>query len=533
MKKIFIVSSISLLFISSVVQAQNIGIGTSNPQQRVDVVGKSYFRDSIGIGVSDPHAPLQLTSALANRKLVLHEQADNDHQFDGFGTLAIGFRYQVHGAAFDHIFYAGNSATTSAELLRIRGTGRIGVGVPNPSSQLANTSGNTIGSDAIGVNSKSFNWAVNDQGYIEALYNQATEDGANGLVVKIAGTGSNNTILDLSTNATQGGAAISVMSVRGNGNVGIGTNAPHALLQFSNAVVSRKIVLFESANNDNQFYGWGINAGQLRYQVGVTTSDHVFYAGTSTTTSNELVRIKGNGLVGVGTASPISQLSNTFLNIAGSEGIGINVNSITWTMNAQGYVAGLYNQSSIFGSNGLAVKIAGTTAGERILDLSTGASQDEPGVTVMSVLGNGNVNIPGLLSKGGGSFKIDHPLDPANKYLYHSFVESPDMMNIYNGNVITGNDGLITVTLPDYFEALNKEFRYQLTVIGDFAQAIIYKKINKNQFTIKTDKPNIEVSWQVTGVRHDPFAEKHRIPNTIDKPTEEKGHYLHPEAAHD
>jgi hypothetical protein len=53
----------------------------------------------------------------------------------------------------------------------------------------------------------------------------------------------------------------------------------------------------------------------------------------------------------------------------------------------------------------------------------------------------GDVYVNGTLSKGAGSFKIDHPLDPENKYLYHSFVESPDMMNIYNGNVMTDGGG--------------------------------------------------------------------------------------------
>ncbi len=143
---------------------------------------------------------------------------------------------------------------------------------------------------------------------------------------------------------------------------------------------------------------------------------------------------------------------------------------------------------------------------------------------------SGNVHVTGTLSKGGGSFKIDHPLDPANKYLYHSFVESPDMMNIYNGNIITDASGYATVTLPDWFEALNKDFRYQLTVIGDFAQAIISQKIQNNQFTIRTDKPNIEVSWQVTGIRKDAFAEKYRIPVEELKNPEDRGKYIHPEA---
>jgi hypothetical protein len=143
---------------------------------------------------------------------------------------------------------------------------------------------------------------------------------------------------------------------------------------------------------------------------------------------------------------------------------------------------------------------------------------------------NGNVQVTGTLSKGGGAFKIDHPLDPANKYLSHSFVESPDMMNIYNGNVTTDANGDAVVTLPDYFDALNKDVRYQLTVIGTFAQAIIAEEVAGNRFAIKTSAPNVRVSWQVTGIRHDAFANKNRIPVEEDKPEVERGYYLHPEA---
>ena len=96
-----------------------------------------------------------------------------------------------------------------------------------------------------------------------------------------------------------------------------------------------------------------------------------------------------------------------------------------------------------------------------------------PSLTIAA--GTGNVKIRGNLSKGGGAFKIDHPLDPKNKYLYHSFIESPDRMNIYNGNTITDSKGFSTIQLPDYFETLNKDYRYQLTVIGSFGQAMISK----------------------------------------------------------
>ena len=143
---------------------------------------------------------------------------------------------------------------------------------------------------------------------------------------------------------------------------------------------------------------------------------------------------------------------------------------------------------------------------------------------------SGNLDVGGMLSKGGGSFKIDHPLDPANKYLYHSFVESSDMMNIYNGNVTTDANGLATVQLPDWFQALNTDFRYQLTVIGQFAQAIVASKVANNQFRIQTDKPNVEVSWQVTGIRQDAFANANRVQVEVNKAPADHRHYLHPES---
>ena len=141
----------------------------------------------------------------------------------------------------------------------------------------------------------------------------------------------------------------------------------------------------------------------------------------------------------------------------------------------------------------------------------------------------GNLHVSGNLSKAGGSFKIDDPIDPANKFLYHSFVESPDMMNVYNGNIATDGNGLATVVLPDYFEALNRDFRYQLTVMGQFAQAIVDQEMAGNRFVIRTSKPNVKVSWQVTGIRQDPWANAHRIPNEETKPASDRGYYLHPE----
>ena len=141
----------------------------------------------------------------------------------------------------------------------------------------------------------------------------------------------------------------------------------------------------------------------------------------------------------------------------------------------------------------------------------------------------GNVDVAGFLSKSGGAFKIDHPLDPANKYLYHSFVESPDMMNIYNGNVVTDGSGTAIVSMPAWFEALTTDFRYQLTTILQPAQAWIAAEITNGSFTIKTSKPGVRVSWQVTGIRQDAWANAHRIQVEVDKSPRDQGHYIHPE----
>jgi hypothetical protein len=142
---------------------------------------------------------------------------------------------------------------------------------------------------------------------------------------------------------------------------------------------------------------------------------------------------------------------------------------------------------------------------------------------------NGSLSVTGTKQ-----FRIDHPLDPANKYLNHSCVESDEMANLYSGIAMTDEEGFATVELPEWFEALNRDFRYQLTVLDEsdsdsFIMAKVASKIRGNQFMIRTSAPNAEVSWQVTGIRRDPFADEHRMQVEEDKPARERGKYLHPE----
>jgi hypothetical protein len=140
------------------------------------------------------------------------------------------------------------------------------------------------------------------------------------------------------------------------------------------------------------------------------------------------------------------------------------------------------------------------------------------------------VRIFGSISKTSGTFQIDHPLDPANKFLFHSFVESPDMMNVYNGNAQLDGNGMATISLPDYFEALNQDFRYQLTAVGAPGPNLyVAQTVKNNSFVVAGGSPGGMVSWQVTGIRHDPYADAHRVQVEVTKSAEERGRFIFPQ----
>jgi len=143
----------------------------------------------------------------------------------------------------------------------------------------------------------------------------------------------------------------------------------------------------------------------------------------------------------------------------------------------------------------------------------------------------GNLSVTGAITAGTKDFKIDHPLDPKNKFLYHGSVESSEMMNIYTGNAVLDPAGEAVIALPKWFEAVNADFRYQLTAVGAPAPNLhVAQEIANHQFTIGGGSPGMKVSWQVTGVRHDAYAKTHPLVVEVKKSATERGHYLHPDA---
>jgi len=269
-----------------------------------------YGQGAVGIGTTTPHAPLQFANFVAERKIVLYEIGNNNHQFFGFGVSGNGELKYHTGGLYDHVFETALTDTSSLEIMRMTGYGTVGIGcipqhrldvhygLPRTGSHPYNRPFYVSGDieEGSGIEFRHSNAA---QG-IGFSYNTIYATGNNAdQMLQFASRG--NAPLKFKTNGFER------MTISPDGNVGIGTN-PTAQLQLSNIVQNRKIILYDEADNNNQFFGFGISWGMLRYHVNGPSSDHIFFAGSSDSTSNELMRIKGTGQVGIGVTAPQNKL---------------------------------------------------------------------------------------------------------------------------------------------------------------------------------------------------------------------------------
>lgn len=249
-----------------------------------------------------------------------------------------------------------------------------------------------------------------------------------------------------------------------------------------------------------------------------------------------------NGAVNSGGVLTLANSADDGLRINSAGGDGVQVTSANY-----GFYAQNTNEDGLFvgsaGEDGVDIDSAGDD-GVQISSANYGVfvnSADTDGILVseadadgdgIGVAGyfDGDVTVTGNLSKSGGGFSIDHPLDPANKTLTHSFVESPERVNVYNGNVTLDDNGEAWVQLPAYFEALNHRLRYQLTPIGGPGPNLyIAQEVQENRFKIAGGEAGLKVSWQVTGVRQDAWAEANPLQVETDKPAAQQGFYRTPE----
>lgn len=322
------------------------------------------------------------------------------------------------------------------------------------------------------------------------------------------------------------------------GNVGVGTTAPQSVF---------------NVNGTSWFQGdstpLSTSAGQ-GVAVGFSGNQgYIFGFDYSTFTPRNLLLQNPGGNVGIGTLFPTSAKlhvdggSGTALYSTSTSGVGAYVVSGS-NAAVYGYSNGDYgvdgrsfNSIGVYGQSyssggmwgvGPYIGVQGNASGS---DANRQAVRGDNNGSATGYAGlfYGNTWVAGTFYKNAGAFRIDHPLDPANQYLNHSFVESPDMKNIYDGVATLDVSGAAVVELPDWFEALNQDFRYQLTAIGAPGPSLyIAQEIKDNRFTIAGGAPGMRVSWQVTGIRHDPYAEANRIPVEQAKTADEQGKYIYP-----
>ncbi|MEF2976094.1 hypothetical protein [Subtercola sp. YIM 133946] len=361
------------------------------------------------------------------------------------------------GAAL--IFKAKNGASAAVtEKMRMTAAGKLGIGTSSPSAKL------DVKTGGVAVNGASTDTTAAGRGVVGSAPAGIGVEGKSTDGTGVQGTSTNY----IGVNATGGYAGV----------YAVGTS-------------------YSVVGSGGTYGGYFAGSSTGAYCTGVTG---VVGSGSSVGVSGSgATGVQGSGPTGV-SGSSTDPNGNAVYGSGGQYAVH-GVSGRTAGVRGDSNYVGVWAQAPTFA---LYAEATGTDGGSYgVFSKATGSAY--------AVFSQGNAHINGTLSKVAGSFKIDHPLDPDNKWLSHSFVESPDMMNIYNGNATTDGGGNATVSLPAYFTALNRDFRYQLTVIGDFAQAVVSKEVANNSFAIKTDKPNVKVSWQVTGIRQDAYAAEHPI----------------------
>lgn len=536
----------------------NVGIGTSNPEARLDVLGTARMTgfqlltpgvvegsvltaDANGNGNWLPPACITLpctASTGAGGCALSITNTSPGNAICGHATAGAGNNYGVYGTA---------GSLTGAGVAGSAVTGVLGT------SSAANGTG--IAGSASGTTDA---WGVSG----ETATGQA--------VIGRAGTG------------LPGGGFAGGTGVLGFSNVagGFGMWAESAdaggigLLATNTSSVGAGVGLRSYSSSNTGVGAHGLNVAPSGNTLGVwgetysTSGIGVYGSGTATSGNSNGVwghslSPSGTGVIGAnvagsGLAAGVHGFSSSTTGGAGVVGSNFMPSGQTYGVYGETYSTsgfGVYGTNSgslgvgVYGYSPLSTGVVGVSDGTGGIGVYGGA--DAASGTTYAIYGsavsstgyagyfngrvnvNGDLDVAGNLSKGGGTFKIDHPLDPENKYLYHSFVESPDMKNIYDGLATTDAQGYATVTMPEWFDALNRDFRYQLTVIDsansdDFVQAKVVRELSGNQFTVRTSRPHVTVSWQVTGIRQDAFANAHRVQVEVDKSQDERGRYLYP-----
>ena len=503
----------------------NVGIGTNAPSKKLEVNGEVKA------------SGLQLTNGAAAGFFL---------QSDAGGNAS-----WVNPPTFDNTWTSNGTHQFSAL------SGNVGIGTSNPLAKLE-VAGNVKISNTGSIQL--------ENSHINGLN---TLEGASGLYLR----------------ANPGNANLVNIDPNGNVGIGIGSNPPQQKLEVNGTVKSTGFQMLpgagagkllqsdasgnaswvDSPSSANTWTTSGTNQfSALAGNVGIgtgTPTEKLEVTGNLKVNSGQ-IKLNNNHITGLNTLEGASSLylrpgpgNASLVNIDanGSVGIGMGTAAPSYKLQVNGSVR-VQDLLSVGSNDEFQVDAPGTPGGRfRIsTDGKVGIQQSFPHVRLnvkgdgtdifflnvenaagLSSLSAGNqfVNVSGNFSVANGSknFVTDHPLDPANKTLRHSCIESPEVLNVYSGTVLLGAGGKATVQLPDYFEALNKDFRYQLTCVGAFAPVFVQQEVVDNQFVIAGGAEGMKISWQVTGVRNDPWFRDHPYQSVEEKTGIDKGRYYYPE----
>jgi hypothetical protein len=336
-----------------------------------------------------------------------------------------------------------------------------------------------------------------------------------------------------------GVAGLNFATGGGNGVFGEGY---HGVFGTSTQSGGKAVLAIHSASSGSNYGVYASSASTSGTGVyGVATMS----LGTTYGVFGESASQYGTGVKGLATAyggvGVIGENTNTSLGGAymyGVKGIAANTSSGIGVY-ASGGLEGLHATGGIYG----VATIVGTTTNTFGENFALYAETQNPngkyaGFFKGHVYVQGNETITGDLTAGGKMvvsggtklFHIDHPTEPASKYLNHASIESSEVLNLYTGNAQLDARGEAWVVMPSWFSALNKDLRYQLTAIGAPGPNLyIAEELRQNRFKIAGGKPGTKVSWQLSGVRHDPYIEQHPLVVEEAKLGEEMGTYIFPQ----
>ena len=213
---------------------------------------------------------------------------------------------------------------------------------------------------------------------------------------------------------------------------------------------------------------------------------------------------------------------------------GFEVNDVTG-INAVGSLA--LQSSDQVGGNGVQGTGGPGVAADGVGGIFTGGPDSMGGDGIDAYAGsglaavfNGDISINGTEHASVVQRKIDHPADPANKYLVHAAVQSSEMMNMYTGNVVLDADGAAVVQLPSWFQTENADFRYSLSAVGAPAPNLyVAEEVSGNQFKVAGGRAGQKISWLVTAIPQDAYAKANPLVVEEVKKPKEQGYYLNPE----